>query len=118
VVKITDLGFTVLDRISQVIQKYPNMNVSVVGHTDNTPPKRKSNVDNWNVSAQQAATVVRLLTEEYDLNPSQILLGAKGEYAPRASNGSEEGQKENRRIEFNIAPRSEELVNAVKKVLN
>jgi len=74
-------------------------------------------VDNWNVGAQQAATVVRILTEEYDLSPSQVTLGAQGEFKPRASNETASGKDENRRVEFIIAPRSEDLVRAIRSVI-
>jgi len=96
---------------------YPTMNLSVVGHTDNAPPARKSSVDNWNVSAQQAATIVRILTEEYDVSPSQVVLGAQGEYKPRSSNETDSGKSENRRVEFIMAPRSEDLVRAIRSVI-
>lgn len=117
VVKVNDLALTVLDKTSEVLQRYPTINLTVTGHTDNEPPSRKSNVDNWNVSAQQSATIVRLLTEEYDLSPSQILLGAQGEFKPRTSNASPAGKRENRRIELVMAPRSEDLVRAIRGVI-
>lgn len=117
VVKVNDLALTVLEKLSEVLSHYPTMNLNVVGHTDNAPPARKSSVDNWNVGAQQAATVVRILTEEYDLSPSQVRLGAQGEFKPRASNETASGKNENRRVEFIMAPRSEDLVRAIRSVI-
>ncbi len=117
VTKVNDLALTVLEKLSSVISRYPTMNLTVVGHTDNAPPARKSSVDNWNVGAQQAATVVRILTEEYDFSPSQVTLGARGEFKPRASNETDSGKNENRRVEFIMAPRSEDLVRAIRSVI-
>ncbi len=117
VVKVNDLALTVLEKLSDVLSRYPTMNLSVIGHTDNAPPARKSSVDNWNVGAQQAATVVRILTEEYDFSPSQVTLGARGEFKPRASNETAAGKNENRRVEFIMAPRSEDLVRAIRSVI-
>ncbi len=117
VTKVNDLALTVLEKISEVLSRYPTMNLTVVGHTDNAPPARKSSVDNWNVGAQQAATIVRILTEEYDLSPSQVTLGAQGEFKPRASNETASGKNENRRVEFIMAPRSEDLVRAIRSVI-
>ncbi len=117
VTKVNDLALTVLEKLSEVLSRYPTMNLTVVGHTDNAPPARKSSVDNWNVSAQQAATVVRLLTEDYDLSPSQVMLGAQGEFKPRSSNETASGKTENRRVEFVMAPRSEDLVRSIRSVI-
>ena len=117
VTKVNDLALTVLEKVSKVLSRYPTINLIVTGHTDNTPPARKSNLDNWNVGAQQAATVVRILTEEYDFGASQITLGSQGEFKPRASNETESGKSENRRIEFIMAPRSEDLVRAIRSVI-
>lgn len=118
VTKVTDLSRSVLEKFSEVLQRYPTMNVTVVGHTDTSPLRRKADVDKWNVSAQQAATVVRLLTEDYDVSSSQVLLGAKGEFTPRTSNATESGKRENNRIEIILAPRAEEMVRAVRKVVD
>jgi len=117
VTKVNGLALTILEKVGEVLSRYPTMELSVVGHTDNAPPARKSSVDNWNVGAQQAATVVRILTEEYDLSPSQVTLGAQGEFKPRASNETASGKDENRRVEFIIAPRSEDLVRAIRSVI-
>lgn len=117
VTKVNDLALTVLEKLGKVLSRYPTMNLIVVGHTDNAPPARKSSVDNWNVSAQQAATVVRLLTEDYDLSPSQVMLGAQGEFKPRSSNETVSGKTENRRVEFIMAPQSKDLVRSIRSVI-
>ncbi len=116
-VKTNDLTLPVLEKLSEVLSRYPTMNLIVVGHTDNAPPVRKSNVDNWNVSAQQAATVVRLLTEDYDMSPSQVMLGAQGEFKPRSSNETDSGKRENRRVEFIMAPQAKDLVRSIREVI-
>ena len=116
VTRMKDEGIAVFEKISEVLQKFPNMNITIIGHTDSTPAKKRD-VDNWNVAAQKAATVLRLLTEDLDLNPSAVTLGSKGEYVPRESNETIDGKNKNRRIQLKIAPRSEELVKAVRKVI-
>ena len=115
--RFQDNGVLLLEKISQVILRYPSMNVVVNGHSDNTPPPSRSYVDNWNFAGLRAASVVRVLTEEFDLNPSQLSAGSKGEFAPRASNADPEGQKRNRRIELRIAPRALELTKAIREQL-
>ena len=115
--RLYDKGVLLLEKISQVLLRYPSMNIIVNGHTDNTPPPSRSYVDNWNFAGLRAATIVRVLTEEFDLNPSQLLAGSKGEFAPRASNAEPDGQKRNRRIELRIAPRALEMTKAIREQL-
>jgi len=115
--RLLDKGVLLLEKISQVLLRYPSMDVTVNGHTDNTPPPSRSYVDNWNFAGLRAATITRVLTEEFDLNPSQLLVGSKGEFAPRASNAAPDGQKRNRRIELRIAPRALEMTKAIREQL-
>ena len=58
------------------------MFITVIGHTDNSPPRRSADVDNWNISAQRAATIVRVLKDDFEIGPNRLLLAAKGEFAP------------------------------------
>ena len=105
-----------LEKLSEILLKYPNMSITILGHTDNAKADKRYK-DNWNYSALRAATIVRVMTEDLDLNPSQVLLAAKGEYEPRSSNESTDGKALNRRIEFRIAPRTEDLTRALKRGL-
>lgn len=116
--RIEDSGLERLEKLSNVLARYPNFNVYVTGHTDNTAPKdSRRYTDNWNFSALQATSIVRMLIDEFDLSTSQLTAAAKGEYAPRGSNASAEGKAKNRRIEFIISPQVEDLAKAVRKVL-
>jgi chemotaxis protein MotB len=82
----------------------------VAGHTDSTPvvnPEtiRKGHKDNWYLSAHRAITVLAELSAD-GVNPRR--LGAVG-YAserPIASNGTESGKAQNRRVEVLILPTS------------
>ncbi len=113
---ITSMSQQVLGGIANTLQKYPSMNVMVLGHTDNKPPRNKGYKDNWTVSAVRAAILSRLLTEDHDLGANQVLAAGKGEFAPRASNETREGQGQNRRVEFIIQPRQEDLTRALQKI--
>lgn len=118
VTRITNKGYDALDQISRVFQHYPSVKVIVIAHTDNSRPKSRSYKDNWEFSALQAATVVRTLIEEYDMTSNQVLLGAKGEYEPRASNATAEGRESNRRIEFRIQSHTNVLVKQIRQQLD
>ena len=114
--RITESGEYLIEKISDIFAKYPQLLFQVVGHTDNTPASVKKYKDNWNFSALQAASIVRALVEKYDVNSSQVTIAAKGEFEPRTSNATSEGKRMNRRIEIVIYRPSEDLVKEIKGV--
>lgn len=107
----------VLEGIANTMQKYPSLDVTLTGHTDTKPPRNKGYKDNWTVSAVRAALMTRLLTEEYGLGTNQVLAAGKGEFAPRASNETTAGRATNRRIEFIIKPREEDMVRNLQRII-
>lgn len=116
--RLEDDGLAVLEKFAGIFQKYPRINVQVIGHTDTAPPRDKKRFgDNWNFSALQSATVVRTLIDEYDVSANQLTLSAKGEFAPRASNATSEGKLQNRRIELFITMNTEDLAKEIRAVL-
>ena len=115
--RLTDSGLALLQRISKVLNKYPNFYTRVEGHTDTTRPDVKKYKDNWNYSALQSASVVRTLIGDFDMNSSQVSVGAKGEYEPRDTNATSQGKLKNRRLEFVIFRQGEDLAKEVKKVV-
>ncbi len=112
--RIQKEGEEILGIITQVLSGYPGMYVTVIGHTDTKEPP-SSYKDNWNYSVLEAATVVRMLTEEFDMTRNQVMAAGKGEFAPRASNETREGRKLNRRIELIIEPREEALIRDLRR---
>lgn len=115
--KLIDSGNTLLEKISDILNQYPQMVFQIVGHTDNSSPDARKFKDNWNYSSLQAATIVRSLVSDYDINASQLSAIGKGEFEPRASNSSSEGKSMNRRIEFLIFQPTEDLAREIKKII-
>lgn len=114
--RIAETGDKILQSISAILNRYPQLVFQVNGHTDNTPANVKRYKDNWNFSALQAASVVRELVSEYDVNPSQLTAAGKGEFEPRASNASSDGKRLNRRIEIIIYRPGEDLAKEVNAI--
>lgn len=94
-------GQQVLGRIGAVLQRFPNRQVLVVGHTDNIPirPGSKSGfASNWELSTGRATAAVRYLCEKAGVDPRRIGAVGFGEHRPIADNGTPAGRAENRRI--------------------
>lgn len=113
--RVRTAGIQNLKKIAEFMNKYPTLKLNVIGNTDNK--KAKNYKDNWDFSVIRAAAVVKVLTKEYELSPSRVLAAGKGEFAPKASNQTREGQASNRRIDFVIQPRFDRVVKEIKKEL-
>ena len=78
-----------------------NYDVTIVGHTDS----KGSESYNEKLAMRRAISVKEKLLE-LGLSPDRIVgLEARGELEPVASNETEEGRAQNRRIEFNLVRR-------------
>jgi OmpA-OmpF porin, OOP family len=85
-----------LQEISKLLAANPQLNIRVVGHTDNQG-KADYNLD---LSRRRAASVLSELTTKYGVAANRLDSFGCGLYAPVASNGSEEGRAKNRRVEL------------------
>ncbi len=104
-------GAEALKLLADVLVKNPDIDVLVEGHTDNIPIKTAIFKDNWDLSCARAASVVRVLTWSYKVNPKQVTPAGRGEYFPKGDNATPEGRAANRRTEIVLSPRLDEIMN-------
>ncbi|MBQ7461649.1 MAG: OmpA family protein [Bacteroidaceae bacterium] len=102
-------GKEALGKLAEVLNKQTDIDVYIEGHTDNVPIKTAVFKDNWDLSVIRATSVVRILTETYNVNPLQILPCGRGEFKPVDVNTTPEGKARNRRTEIIMAPRLDKL---------
>ena len=88
-----------------------NMDISMAieGHTDSIAIKTNRFKDNWDLSTARATSVVRILTEN-GVDPKRLIASGKGEFSPKADNGTKEGRAANRRTEVVLSPKLNELM--------
>jgi chemotaxis protein MotB len=77
----------------------------VSGHTDSQPIADAHYRSNWELSAERAVTVTEFLITA-GLRPQNLSAAGFSQYVPIASNGSDKGRADNRRIELVIEPPS------------
>jgi OmpA-OmpF porin, OOP family len=93
-------SFTILKQISTILGRYPDYNIAIAGHTDNSG----SAVANQELSEKRAkACYEYLITQGIDVN--RLSYAGYGESRPVADNATPNGQSLNRRVEFNLNPR-------------
>lgn len=84
-----------LDRYVDVMTRYPELVISIEGHTDNRGPAAA----NIELSTERVLSVARYMIG-VGINPARVKLYGHGESRPRAANATAEGREQNRRIEI------------------
>jgi chemotaxis protein MotB len=81
----------------------------IEGHTDNVPIHTAQFATNWELSTARATAIARLLLDHTNLNPANLSAAGYAEFHPVASNASEEGRSQNRRVDIILLRRPELL---------
>ncbi|MCD4751124.1 MAG: DUF4892 domain-containing protein [Thermoanaerobaculales bacterium] len=85
-----------LREIAALLKRNPELQLFVVGHTDNTG----SLSHNKELSFRRAGAVVAELTSRYDIDGDRLVAAGVGPLAPVTSNLTPEGRAQNRRVEL------------------
>lgn len=88
-----------LGKVANVLQQYPDTNVKVVGYTDNVG----SDQYNLGLSQRRSQSVANYLASQ-GVTSQRLSTEGMGEQNPRASNTTEAGRQQNRRVEMFIQP--------------
>lgn len=94
---IGDAAKVNLNKLVAVLNKYPNTNIEVQGHTDS----RGTDEYNMGLSERRASTVANYLIAN-GIASGRITTKGFGESAPAYTNDTQEGMAQNRRVEFLI----------------
>ena len=107
---ITSRANEVLGKVAAVLKNQPGIEFMVEGHTDNMTYKGNSFLlDNWDLSVKRATAVVRILQNQYGLNPAYMAAAGRGQYKPLADNSTAEGRSSNRRTRIVILPQLDQF---------
>lgn len=104
-------GVEALKALADVLNKNPDIQILVEGHTDNVPIKTAVFKDNWDLSVARATSITRMLNEKYAVAATRMTASGRGEYFPKASNDTAEGKAKNRRTEIILSPKLDEIMN-------
>ncbi len=96
---------TELQEVATVLNAYPSTVVGVFGHTDNVG----STAVNQRLSEQRAESVAGTL-QSFGVAPARTQTRGFGYNQPVATNDTEEGRAQNRRVELRIVPVTQEQV--------
>lgn len=101
-------GKEALAKLAEVLNVNPDITVDIEGHTDSIPIRGKYQ-DNWDLSLARAASIVRILTIDYNVSPERVIASGHSQYEPVQSNSTAEGRALNRRTDIILSPKLDEL---------
>jgi chemotaxis protein MotB len=108
--EVSDKAQVAIQRFSQILNSAgaSGYELMVAGHTDNTRVTRaetikEGNFDNWYLSAHRAIAVAAELVRD-GVHKSRIGVAGYADQRPIASNSSDAGRAQNRRVEILILP--------------
>jgi chemotaxis protein MotB len=99
----------ILQKVATVIAEKPDMEVMVEGYTDDRPINTARTKDNWDLSTQRATSVIRILQNDYKIDPKRLIAAGRSEYLPLASNDTTDGRSRNRRTRIVILPKLDQF---------
>lgn len=89
-------SMSTLEQMASALKNNPALNVFIVGHTDN----QGSVEANLALSRKRAQAVTELLRTRYGIAETRLLSQGVANFAPVASNLTEDGRAKNRRVEM------------------
>ncbi|WP_419211522.1 OmpA family protein [Maribacter sp. X9] len=89
-------SYGVIKEIAAVLTATPQLNLKIVGHTDNSGDVAY----NQSLSENRAEAVKQVLVEQFNIDENRLEFEGKGETEPVADNNTLTGKANNRRVEF------------------
>jgi chemotaxis protein MotB len=103
--RINPKANSLMEKLAEVINSEPSMEVMVEGHTDSQTMVPGSHIqDNWDLSVRRSTTIVRLLQDKYNVAPEKLIAAGRSSYSPLVENTSKENMAKNRRTRIVIIP--------------
>lgn len=103
--------YPVISIVADVIKQTERLTL-VEGHTDSLPVAGSAFYDNWDLSVLRASAMVKLLINEFQVQPQLLTASGYAEHKPIADNQTQAGRAQNRRVDVLMlnAKFSEELI--------
>jgi chemotaxis protein MotB len=105
---VNDSGKIALGKLADVLIANPDIAVNIEGHTDSIPIRGKF-PDNWSLSTARATSVVRILVNDYKVDPTRVIASGHAWFDPVDTNSTPEGRAKNRRTEIILSPKLDEI---------
>jgi chemotaxis protein MotB len=110
-------GKNALKKLAGVLEKNPDIQITIEGHTDNVPynPGNSQLKDNWDLSAKRATSVIRVLLDGSKIDAKRLTASGRSQYLPVDERNTSDARQKNRRTEIILTPDLTELYNLINK---
>ncbi|MBT8177804.1 MAG: OmpA family protein [Eudoraea sp.] len=112
---VTNAAKQVLGKVAQVVNNKPDFEFMVEGHTDNVPYRSGVLLDNWDLSAKRATSVVRILQNDFKVDPARMTAAGRSYYIPLTDNDSATNRAKNRRTRIVVLPKLDQFYSMIEE---
>ena len=112
---VTAAAKNILGKVAQVVNNKPDFEFLVEGHTDNVPYQSGVLLDNWDLSAKRATSVVRILQKDFGVDPARMTAAGRSFHVPIASNDSAAERAKNRRTRIVVLPKLDQFYTMIEE---
>ncbi|RED44478.1 chemotaxis protein MotB [Winogradskyella eximia] len=102
--KVGNKADKILQKLADVINSEPSLDVMVEGHTDSRTINTPKISDNWELSVLRATSVVKKLQNQFKVAPEQLIASGRSSYQPLVENNSSSNRAKNRRTRIILMP--------------
>ncbi|AWM14871.1 OmpA family protein [Flavobacterium sp. NRK F10] len=113
--EVSDKAKGVLGKVAKVINSKPDFECMIEGHTDNVPIKNAVLLDNWDLSVKRATSIVRVLQNDFSVDPKQLIPAGRSFYIPLVDNDTPANRAKNRRTRVIIMPKIDQFYDMIEK---
>ncbi len=112
---VTNAAKEVLGKVAKVVNNKPDFEFMVEGHTDNVPYRSGVLLDNWDLSAKRATSVVRILQNDFGVDPARMTAAGRSYYIPLENNDTSANRAKNRRTRIVVLPKIDQFYNMIEE---
>ena len=110
---VTNRAKEILGKVAKVVNNKPDFEFMVEGHTDDVPYRGGSGVllDNWDLSVKRATSVVRILQNDFNVDPKRMTAAGRSEYIPLSMTE----KSKNRRTRIVVLPKIDQFYSMIEE---
>lgn len=108
---ITAAAKNVLGKVAKVVNNKPDFEFMVEGHTDDVPYRKGVLLDNWDLSAKRATAIVRILQNDYGVDPKRMTAAGRAEFVPVSTTD----KSKNRRTRIVVLPKIDQFYSMIEE---
>ncbi len=106
---VSERAKEVLGKVAKVVLEKPEIEFLVEGHTDDQSIQNEVLLDNWDLSVKRATSVVRVLQNDFGVQPERMTAAGRSYYVPVADNDTAENRSKNRRTRIVVLPKLDQF---------